>query len=110
MINDASVDNALRYLAESAEEAAQARADHLYLKEFRKTKKAELMNKSNMGDTESARERYAYAHPEYQEVLAGFKEAARKDALHSFKRAASEAVIEAWRTQQANIRAAESVR
>jgi hypothetical protein len=109
MINDESVDNALRYLAESAEEAAQARADKVYLTEFRKTKKAELMNKSD-AETESGRERHAYAHKDYKGVLEGYKEAVRQDALHSFKRTAAEAVIEAWRTQQANIRAAESIR
>lgn len=103
MITDEDIEKALDYLRDSVEEAAQARANKVYLTEFRKTKKALLMQDCNE-EAVNAQERYAYAHRDYQEVLQGLKEAVRQDARHEFRRKAAEAKIEAWRTQQANFR------
>lgn len=103
MISDADIEKALDYLRDSVEEAAQARANKVYLTEYRKTKKAELMNQSNEA-SEAAKERFAYSHPEYAEFLLGLKEGIYQDAKHDFLRDAADAKIEAWRTQQANER------
>lgn len=108
MISDEKIEAALDYLAKSVDEAAQARADKVYLTEYRKTLKAELMNQCNES-TEGAKERFAYAHENYKTHLNGLKESVRRDAMHSFRREAYNAVIEAWRTQQANHRAMEKI-
>ncbi len=103
MISDDDIEKALDYLRDSVESAAQARANKVYLTEYRKTKKAELMQKSNE-EAVNAQERFAYAHLEMKEMLLGLKEAVYQDARHEFLRKAADAKIEAWRTQQASQR------
>lgn len=103
-LTEKQIDAALEFLRANADEAAIARAEVRYLDEFRKSKKAILMSlHSNL--PVSAQEREAYADKEYQELLDAYKEAVRRDAYFTFKREAANAVIEAWRTQQANLRA-----
>lgn len=103
MISDDEIEKALDYLRDSAEDAAQARANRVYLTEYRKTKKAELMGQCSHTNV-NAQERYAYAHTEMKEFLLGFKQAVYLDAKHEFLRKAADARIEAWRTEQANQR------
>jgi hypothetical protein len=103
MISDDEIERALDYLRDHAEDAAQAKANKIYLTEYRKVKKAELMRRSNH-EAVNAQEVYAYAHSEYQEFLAGLREAVYQDAKHDFLREAANAKIEAWRTEQANQR------
>lgn len=103
MISDTDIEKALDYLRDSMEVAAQAKADKVYMTEYRKVKKAELMGLSNDAAI-NAQERFAYAHADYKEFLLGLKEAIYQDAKHDFLREAANAKIEAWRTQQANER------
>lgn len=108
MITDAKIEAALDYLARTVEEAAEARAQKIELTEGRKVIKAELMNQCNE-TSEAAKERFAYSHPEYKNYLRGLGVAVKNDAVHTFRRESYNATIEAWRTQQANVRAAERV-
>lgn len=103
MIKEEDIEKALDWLRDNVEDAAQARANKVYLTEFRKVKKAELMKQCNE-EAVNAQERYAYAHPEYSKILDGLKEAVLQDARCEFRREAANAKIEAWRTQQANYR------
>ena len=103
MISDEQIEAALDYLRDSVDSAAQAKANKVYLTEYRKTHKAELMNQSNEA-SEAAKERYAYSHNSYKEFLAGLKEAIYQDARHEFMRGAAGAKIDAWRTQSSNER------
>ena len=59
----------------SVGDAAKAKADVVYLTEFRKSKKAILMQEAenNGHKTGQERESYAYAHPEYLELLKGLR-------------------------------------
>lgn len=104
MVREEDLDTALRHLRESAADAAQARANVKYLSEFLKTKRAMLKLK-HTGVSNAAAEDAALAHPEYLEVLEGYKVAVEKDAFHTFKREAAAALVEVWRTEQANLRA-----
>ena len=103
MISDDDIERALDYLRDSVESSAQAKANKVYLTEYRKTKKAELMNQSNE-TSEAAKERFAYSHAEYAEFLTGLRAAIYEDAKHDFLRAAASAKIDAWRTQSSNER------
>jgi hypothetical protein len=103
MITDAEIEKALDWLRDNAEEAAQARANKIYLTEYRKTKKAEMMKESKEKNI-NAQERHAYACDEYKAFLDGLKEAVYQDAKSEFLRKAAEAKIEAWRSFQANQR------
>lgn len=98
MIEEAEIQEALDYLSDNVDEAAQARANKIYLTEYRKVLKAELMGESNEPTT-AAQERHAYAHPRMKEFLKGLRQAVYKDAFHEFKRDAAETKISAWQTQ-----------
>ena len=109
MISDDDIEKALDYLRDSIERAALAKANKVYLTEYRKVKKAELMARSNF-DAVNQQERFAYAHEEYKEFLLGMKEAIYQDAKHDFLRDAATAKIEAWRTQQSTWRSMDKIR
>ncbi len=85
---------------------AKAKAERVYIEQFRKSKKAILMRSTEALalKTQSEREQYAYAHPEYVQLIEGLKEAIAieekcKWALERFK-----IEFEYWRTTQANER------
>ena len=98
MIEEQDIEKALDYLRDNVEEAAQARANKIYLIEYRKVLKAELMGESNEAAV-GAQERHAYAHPKMKEFLVGLKEAVYQDAKQDFLRSAAETKISAWQTQ-----------
>ena len=104
MISEASVDSALRHLRESAQDAAQARAEAIYLAEFIKTVRARV-KVAQTGMSNAAAEDIALTSPEYLEALQGYRAAVEKDSFYRFKREAAGAIIESWRTEQANLRA-----
>ena len=91
------------FIIRSAKPYAQAKANRMYLEEFRKTKKALLMNASD-GKTVSDREAYAYAHPEYEEVLNKFKDAILEEETLRVQIKGAELTIEIWRSQNASNR------
>jgi hypothetical protein len=108
MISDDDIEKALDYLRDSSEVAAQAVALKIYLTEYRKTKKADLMNLCNE-QSEAAKERFAYSHPEMKEFLVGLREAVYQANKHLFLREAADAKIRAWQTQNANQRTMEKI-
>jgi hypothetical protein len=103
MITEEEVQKAVDFLRDNATPAAEARAVRVYLEEWRKTLKAQLMTEVG---TESlgAQERYAYAHERYIKHLEALKAAVFEDSRQSFLREAAKAKIEAWRTESANVR------
>jgi len=103
-ITDEEIDKALDYLRDSARDAAQAKAERVYVEEFRKVLKAQIM-KENPKLSAVLQEREAYSDPRYTEHLSAIKEAVRLDEFNRFMRIAAEAKIEAWRTQSSNTRA-----
>tara|TARA_R100001509_G_C4831315_1_gene203386 strand:- start:83 stop:406 length:324 start_codon:yes stop_codon:yes gene_type:complete len=104
MISDEDVEKAIDYLRDNAENAAKARAERIYMDEFRKSLKALIM-KEHIDATVSAQEREAYADPRYQTHLEALRQAVYRDEKARFMRIAAEAKIEAWRTSSANQRA-----
>jgi hypothetical protein len=103
-IRDEDVEEALTFLAETAESAAKAKAERIYLEEYRKTVKAKLMaefdDKSGI-----VQERNAYADQRYIDHLSVIRDAVFEDERHRFMREAASARIEAWRSLSANYRA-----
>lgn len=82
---------------------AKAKAERVYIEQFRKSKKAILM-RSSTEKTAVQAEQYAYSHPEYIQLLIGLKAAVEYEekcrwALERFK-----IEFEHWRTIQANDR------
>lgn len=104
MIPESDVEKAVDYLRQSAQEAAQARADSLYLEAHMKALKATLKARSGAASNAAAEDE-ALASDEYRTALEGWRVAVEKDAFHRYKREAAQALIEAWRTQCSNARA-----
>jgi len=107
MISDDDVDRALDWLVSNGKKAAQARANRVYVEEYRKTLKAQLMAQAALEGSGSlgAQEVYAYAHPDYRAHLEAIKQAVEADEEARWNQVAAQARIEAWRTMSSNQRA-----
>jgi hypothetical protein len=103
-ITDEEIDKALDYLRDNARDAAQAKANRVYVEEYRKVVKAQLM-KEHASMSAILQEREAYSDARYIAHLEAIKQAVEIDEGNRFLRGAAEAKIEAWRTQSSNTRA-----
>ena len=103
MITENDVDKALIHMRAEAANIGKAKADRVYLDQFRKSKKALLFNQAPDG-TIADKENYAYSHPEYLGVLDGLREAVETEETLRWKMVAAEAYVEVWRTQEASNR------
>ena len=103
MIDEQTVESALDFLRDNAMKIAKARAERIYVEQFRKSKKAMLFEQSPE-DTITGKEQWALRHPEYLSLLDGLKAAVEEDERLRFLSAAAEAKIEVWRTMSANTR------
>lgn len=95
---------AVDYIIANAKHFAKAKAERVYLEEYRKSLKAILMKRS-METAVNAQEREAYSHPEYTELLKGLKEAVEVEEKLRWDLIGAQARVEIWRTEQANMRA-----
>ena len=94
---------AVDFIRDNGKKFAQAKADRIYLEEYRKSLKAILMKRSGENAV-NAQEREAYAHPEYQELLKGLREAVEAEETLRWQMVAAEARVEVYRTISANNR------
>lgn len=94
---------AVDYILANSAKFAAAKSDRVYLEEFRKTKKALLMSQSTL-EAANAREQYAYAHKEYQDLLSGLKAAIEVEEKLKWELEAARLRIDIWRTQEASNR------
>lgn len=104
MITERQAEKAVHYLHENARAHAQARAERVYMEEYRKVMKAQIMNEV-MNEPEHKRESRAYADPRYIAHLDAMRTAIQKDEEGRFLREAASATFEAYRTQEATRRA-----
>lgn len=97
---------ALDFLRDNAPAYAKAKAERVYLENFRKSKKALLMRNAELAGHKSAalQEREAYADPEYQEVLKALQAATEEEERLRWLMTAAEARIEVWRTLESSRR------
>ena len=107
IVPDKDVETALEILGN--EEGAAARAAHEYMDDLTKSVLAELIAECSDGSAVS-KENWARAQPRYKEHLAKVGEMAKRDYIWRQRYSAASAKIECWRTQNANIRAAERIR
>jgi len=104
MITDLDVEKAVDYLRDNASKASQAKANRIYLEEYRKVVKASIQ-REHSSESLGAQEAIAYADPRYKTHLEAMSEAIQQDEYHHWMKTAAEAKIEAWRTQQSTNRA-----
>lgn len=97
---------ALDFLRDHAPVFAKAKADRVFLEEWRKSKKALLMRQAEADGhkTGAAQEREAYSHPEYLAVLDGLRVAVETEETLRWRFVAAQAKISAWQTIEATRR------
>ena len=101
------IEETLEFIRTKAKEHAEALASREYLKEFRKSKKAMLINEAEKKGVkgQQARESYAYAHGDYITLLDGLRVAIERECELRHLIKASELRIEVWRSQQSRAKA-----
>lgn len=109
MITDKMVEQALRYLTDPQQEASRARAAAEHMDDLTKTVLARLMLQSPEKSA-AAKEMDARADPKFEAHLDQVKAIKEVDYMWRNRLSAANALIEMWRTEQSNIRAAEKVR
>lgn len=95
---------AVDYIIANAAKFAEAKAQRVFLEEFRKSKKAILMGQSP-AEAANAREQYAYSHPEYVALLDGLKAAVEVEEKLKWELLAAQIRVDVWRSQEASARA-----
>lgn len=103
MVADEDIDKALEWLVANAGRAATARANRVYVEEFRKTLKAQIMGEHKSLPI-GAQEREAYSDPRYMEHLKAIRTAVEADEAMRWLYVSAQAKIDAWRSYQANNR------
>lgn len=95
---------AIRYIQENAQDYADAKAGRVFIEQFLKTVKAQLMSESDE-KTLGAQETFAYAHGKYIDQLQGLKAAVAKEEYLKYMIDAAKLKVEIWKTEQYMIRA-----
>lgn len=98
--------DALDWIRDNAPKYAKAKAERIYLEEYRKTKKALLMQKAERAGhkTVNSQEREAYADDDYQEHLVALGAAVEEEERLRWLMVAAQARIEAWRSLESSRR------
>lgn len=104
MQDEISPFKALDFIRDNAGPFAQAKANVVYMTEYRKTIKATLMA-SCSEKTESAKETFAYSHPDYKKHLVALQQAVAESERLRWLLIAAEAKIEVWRSLESTARA-----
>ena len=99
-------EEAAQTIRDKAPAYGEAKAQRVYLDEFRKSKKALLMkNALEMGyEAANAQEREAYADPAYLQLLKGLAAAIEREETLRWEIEAARLDVEIWRTREATNR------
>jgi len=95
--------SAVDYMVKAAPAYAKAKAERVYLEEFRKSKKALLMQ-AHADKPIGAQEREAYAHPEYIGLLAALRVAVEAEETARWMLVSAQTRVEVWRSTEASNR------
>lgn len=104
---DELIERPLTFIRNKAQDYSKAKADRVYLEQFRKSKKALLMVEAEKQGikTVSERESYAYSHADYLGLLDGLRVAVEREEYLKTQINVAQLRIELFRTEQANQRA-----
>lgn len=109
MMDEAEINifRALDFIRDNAVSYAKAKAQRIYLEEFRKTRKALCMKAAEERGVSTAamQEREAYADTDYQALLSGLRAAVEEEERLRWLMVAAQCRIEAWRSLEASKRA-----
>ena len=109
-MDDEHLEKALNFIRDKSRLYAKAKANRVYLMEFRKSKKAILMKiaQADGYNTTAAQEREAYAHDDYLELLQGIKSAVEQEELFRYQMKAAELKVDVWRSKESSRRSERS--
>ena len=101
-----SPQEAVDFLIEQSKPYAKAKSERVYMEEYRKTIKAQLMIEAErMGHkTAVTQEREAYSSPEYEAHLQALKQAVENEESLRWLMIAAQERIAVWRSQEASNR------
>jgi hypothetical protein len=102
-VEEINPNKAVDFLLANAPAYAKAKAERVYLEQYRKSLKAILFTQDD-SKTIAERENAAYSHPDYLALLEGIKSAVEQEESLRWKMVAAEARIEVWRSQEASNR------
>lgn len=106
-MSDSDVKNpelAIEYIFKYGKKFGEAKANRIYMEEYRKSLKAIIMKRS-LETSVNAQEREAYSDPEYVQHLKALQESVQIEEELRWRLIAAQARIEVYRTQSANERA-----
>lgn len=103
-LEDIDIFQTLEYIKNKAREYAIAKANRMYVEEYRKTLKAKIMAEDKSQPV-NAQERNAYSHPSYEQHLLAIQAAVEKEEELRWKLIAAQAMVNCWQTLSANERA-----
>ena len=102
-MSDSNPHKAVQFLIDTAPLYSRAKASRMFLDEFRKSRKAQLMAQAGT-EVLGKQETFAYAHPDYIEILEGIRESVELEERYRWLMTAAQARIEVWRTEQYSAR------
>ena len=94
---------AIEYIFRNGKAYAKAKAERVYIEEYRKSLKAILMKRS-VELAVNAQERDAYSNDEYIDLLKGLRAAVEAEEELRWTLVAAQARIDVWRSQEASAR------
>jgi len=102
MITFEDADIAVHSILNHAPEIAKSKAEKEYLEQFLKSKKALIVQEAT--GTILERESYAYAHPDYIQLLKDIRAANEEYERRRWLMVGWQTKIDAWRTQESSRR------
>ena len=109
MISEADIEKALHWLVETADTCAKRRSERLYLEDFSRSLKAQIMSE-HLAEPLGAQERHAYSDLRYRNHLEALKVAIYEDEKYRFLREAAQVRVDVWRSQLSWAKTQESIR
>jgi hypothetical protein len=101
-----NMEKVVEFILKNAGVYAKAKAERQYLDEFRKSKRALLMQEAFLAgvDTIAGQERDSLAHSEYRALLDGLKVAVETEEKLKWQLIAAQIKVDLYRTESANNR------
>jgi hypothetical protein len=101
-MNDDDAQKAIDFIRDQAPKYAEAKGNRVYIENYLKSKKATLM--AEEAGTLGAKEMYAYAHPQYVELLMGLQVAVQEEERIKWQMEAAKLRFEHYKTISFNNR------
>jgi hypothetical protein len=98
-------EKALDFMRDNAKHLAEAKANRVYLEQWRKSQRALLFTQApDDCKTVLAKEAYAYSHELYIEVLEGLRVAVEEEERLRWLMVAANLKVDVWRSQESSNR------